>query len=145
MGDESERGFTVSDKRRFSSETGEPRSTETSAEEPSADQEARGAGAGPTADAPPRPGAASLPEISLTTFVMSLSTQALMHLGEIPSPVDGSTARDMVAAKQLIDILGMLRQRTAKDLEKAEEELFDNVLYDLRMRFVELSKSGSEG
>jgi hypothetical protein len=84
-----------------------------------------------------------LPEITLSTFIMSMSTQVLMLLGEIPNPADNTTRRDMAAAKQVIDILGMLKEKTRGNLESNEEALFDNVLYDLRMRYVELAKSGA--
>jgi hypothetical protein len=74
---------------------------------------------------------------------MSLSTQVLMLLGEIPNPIDNTVRRDMVAAKQVIDILGMLKEKTRGNLESNEEALFENVLYDLRMRYVELTKSNA--
>src|SRR5262249_916491 len=93
------RGFKVEDRRRFS-ESGEarpePRSTP---EEPVAASGEKP----PTAE--PREQAAHSPpfEINFSTFVISLSTQALAHLGEIPHPVDNQTAVDLGSAKQLID------------------------------------------
>ena len=62
----------------------------------------------------------------------------LLHLGEIPNPVTGTVEPDLDAAKQVIDILGMLREKTRNNLEPGEESLLDSVLYDLRMRYVEL-------
>jgi hypothetical protein len=133
MAEERERGFTVSDRRRFSSGADEVESVDAAA--------ARGAKPPPAArsdeDRVP------LPEITLSTFIMSMSTQVLMLLGEIPNPADNTTRRDMAAAKQVIDILGMLKEKTRGNLESNEEALFDNVLYDLRMRYVELAKSGA--
>ena len=79
--------------------------------------------------------------MALSTFIMSMSTQVLVLLGEIPNPADNTVTRDMVAAKQVIDILGMLKEKTRGNLESNEEILFENVLYDLRMRYVELAKS----
>jgi hypothetical protein len=142
------RGFTVSDRRRFSPETGDVRDD---VENPKEDDVRRGpaargpsgAAAGPDAGTAGSSARAGLPEITLTMFVMSLSTQVLMHLGEIPNPVDNSVQRDMSAAKQVIDILGMLKEKTKGNLDGNEESLFENVLYDLRMRFVELSKPGA--
>ena len=80
------------------------------------------------------------PEITLSTFILSLSTQVLLHLGEIPGPAGEKPERDMLAAKQVIDILGLLREKTKGNLDEDEAALLDNVLYDLRMRYVELSR-----
>jgi hypothetical protein len=80
--------------------------------------------------------------VTFSTFVLGLSTQALFHLGEVPDPVTRQTARDLVAAKQVIDILGVLREKTRNNLQAGEETLLDSVLYDLRMRYVELARSG---
>ncbi|OFV89813.1 MAG: hypothetical protein A3J75_03555 [Acidobacteria bacterium RBG_16_68_9] len=79
--------------------------------------------------------------MNFSTFVLSLSTQALAHLGEIPHPVEGTTTVDLNAARQLIDILGLLREKTRGNLDKTEESLLQNILYDLRMRYVERSRS----
>ena len=135
--DEQRRGFQVKDRRRFS-ETGEARS---SGDEPAAASEAA-----PQAEAPvhPEPPAADEP-VTFSTFVLGLSTQALLHLGEIPNPVNRAIERDLVAAKQVIDILGILREKTRNNLESAEESLLDSMLYDLRMRYVQLVRGSKEG
>lgn len=78
-------------------------------------------------------------EINFTTFVMGLSTQALMHLGEILEPGAPQTP-DLPAAKQMIDLLGVLREKTTGNLDAAEEQLLASMLYDLRMRYVEVSR-----
>ncbi len=70
---------------------------------------------------------------------MGLSTQALMHLGEIPDP-EAPHGPDLPAAKQMIDLLGILREKTTGNLEAAEEQLLSSMLYDLRMRYVEVSR-----
>ena len=80
----------------------------------------------------------------LVAFVLGLSTQALLHLGEIPNPVSKAIERDLVAAKQVIDILGILREKTRNNLESAEESLLDSMLYDLRMRYVQLVRGSSK-
>ncbi|TMA80997.1 MAG: DUF1844 domain-containing protein [Deltaproteobacteria bacterium] len=79
--------------------------------------------------------------MSFSTFVMGLTTQALMHLGEIPDPVDQRVMHDLPAAKQMIDLLGILRDKTKGNLDAAEEQLLGEVLYDLRMRYVEVSRT----
>jgi hypothetical protein len=81
------------------------------------------------------------PEMSFSTFVIGLTTQALMHLGEIADPTQQDVGRDLPAAKQMIDLLGILRDKTKGNLDQAEAQLLDTMLYDLRMRFVEVSRS----
>ena len=78
-------------------------------------------------------------EINFTTFVMGLTTQALMHLGEIAEPGQPQMA-DLPAAKQMIDLLAILRDKTKGNLDAAEEQLLSSMLYDLRMRYVEVSR-----
>jgi len=80
-------------------------------------------------------------EMSFSTFVIGLTTQALMHLGEIADPLQQEVGRDLPAAKQMIDLLGILRDKTKGNLDQAEAQLLDTMLYDLRMRFVEVSRS----
>ena len=61
---------------------------------------------------------------------------------EIPDPTTHALVRDLPAAKQVIDILGILRDKTRSNLEPGEQALLDSVLYDLRMRYVELVRPG---
>ena len=131
------KGFKVEDRRRFSSETGEARE---SVDRADASEEP-----GQTASREEPEGKESdndkaLPEINFSTFVISLSTQALMHLGEIPNPLSGKVESDIPVAKQMIDIIGLLREKTRGNLDQGEEQLMDDVLYDLRMRYVEAVK-----
>lgn len=76
--------------------------------------------------------------VSFSTFVISLSTQALLHLGEIEDPATGRSQADLGAAQHVIDILGILKDKTRGNLEQPEERLLDAVLYDLRLKYVEL-------
>jgi hypothetical protein len=78
-------------------------------------------------------------EINFATFVMGLTTQALMHLGEIADPGQPS-APDLPAAKQMIDLLGILREKTKGNLDSDEDQLLASMLYDLRMRYVEVAR-----
>jgi hypothetical protein len=79
-------------------------------------------------------------EITLGTFLVSLSTQALMCLGEIPNPVTGTPEADLGAVRELIDVIAMLQEKTRGNLDAAEARLFEKVLFDLRMRFVEKAR-----
>jgi hypothetical protein len=82
----------------------------------------------------------ALPKLDFATFVLSLSHSVLMHLGEAPHP-DGEVAqKDLPLARQTIDVLGLLEEKTKGNLTGDEERLLSQVLYDLRMRFVEVSK-----
>ena len=87
---------------------------------------------------------AALPHLDFATFILSLSHSALMHLGEAPHPDDntaGPAAVSLAMAKQTIDLLGLLEEKTKGNLSGEEERLITQILFDLRMRFVEKSKS----
>jgi hypothetical protein len=141
--DQSPRGFKVQDRRRFvddaastsdataesapQAEPSDAARADTRQPSPIGDERAEGHGGEPHA------------EINFTTFVMGLTTQALMHLGEIADPAHPQPP-DLAAAKQMIDLLGILRDKTKGNLDNAEEQLLANMLYDLRMRYVEVSR-----
>jgi hypothetical protein len=79
-------------------------------------------------------------EITFGTFLVGLSTQALMHLGDIPDPQTGRPEQDLVGAQQLIDIIGMLDQKTRGNLDNEEAQLIKAILYELRMKYVDRAK-----
>ena len=138
---EERRGFRVTDRRRFS-ESGEAREDEASQASPAPVESPPAA---PAASPPPVEDAAEEP-VSFSTFVLGLSTQALLHLGEIPNPSTHALEPDLEAAKHVIDILGILEQKTRGNLEPGEESLLGSVLYDLRLRYVDLvRRSVKEG
>jgi hypothetical protein len=133
------RGFKVQDRRRFVDDAA-PDTAASEAPRPPEPQPAEP----PHADADHHHHAhadAGEPhaEINFTTFVMGLTTQALMHLGEIADP-EHPQSPDLGAAKQMIDLLGVLRDKTKGNLDSAEEQLLATMLYDLRMRYVEVSR-----
>jgi len=80
-----------------------------------------------------------LPEINFTNFLLSLSTSALIQLGEIPDPVSKKPDKQLPSAKQTIDLIGMLQGKTKGNLTPEEEKLMEYILYDLRMRYVKAS------
>lgn len=82
--------------------------------------------------------------VTFSTVVLSLSTQALVHLGEIADPASGQVSTDLVAAKHVIDILGVLEAKTRGNLDEAERGLVESMLYDLRMKYVELMRRGAK-
>lgn len=79
-------------------------------------------------------------EMTFGTFLVGLSTQALMLLGDIPDPQTGKPERDLVGAQQLIDIIGMLELKTRGNLDRDEAQLIEAILYELRMKYVERAK-----
>ncbi|ROQ90966.1 DUF1844 domain-containing protein [Desulfosoma caldarium] len=84
---------------------------------------------------------ATYPQVTFSTFVFSLSSSALVHLGEVPDPSTQKVEKDLPLAKQIIDTLAMLQEKTKGNLDKDEEQLLQTVLYDLRLRFVKQSHS----
>ena len=131
---EQSKGFQVKDRRRFT-ETGEAKEDVAPVEEsPTEPAEAQG-----TTARQPRPAREPI-EITLSTFVMSLSTQALMCLGEIPNPLTDQSETDLDAVREFIDIISLLQEKTRGNVDAAEARLFEKVLYDLRMRFVEKAR-----
>ena len=135
-GEENERGFVVIDRR------GED-------EDESAGDEGRQEA--PTSDPPPRPedlqGEASgderIGEIDFSTLVHSFAISALYNMGAAPptgAPGEELPEINLAVAKQNIDILEVLQQKTAGNLNDEEQALLDGVLYEVRMRFVEASK-----
>lgn len=82
----------------------------------------------------------NLPPLTFSTFVMSLSTATLVHFGDVPDPVTGKRQRNLLFARQNIDLLGLLQEKTKGNLTKEEEEVLEDALFKLRLRFVELCK-----
>jgi hypothetical protein len=81
-------------------------------------------------------GEVPLPEITFSSFLLSVASSAFLHLGLVPEPGTGELKKDLALAKQTIDILGMLREKTRGNLSSDEENLFDHLLYDLRMQYI---------
>lgn len=83
--------------------------------------------------------------IDFYTFVLSLGSSAFVHLGDAPHPETGAPVEpDLAIAKQTIDILAMLREKTKGNLTAEEERFLENVLTDLRLRFVQRSSGKAE-
>ncbi|HXR25889.1 MAG TPA: DUF1844 domain-containing protein [Candidatus Binataceae bacterium] len=141
--EEKSKGFKVEDRRRFSAE-GELKPEHRGAEAtpaPAPPPSAAAPSAQPTSAAP-HEAAAAPDEITFATFMVGLSTQALMHLGEIRDPQDEEAGVNLVAAQQLIDIVGMLKDKTRGNLDHNEEALIEAILFELRMKYVERSRHG---
>ena len=84
--------------------------------------------------------------LSFAAFVLSLAHTAAVHFGDVPDPVSGATsAPNLQAAQQMIDILALLEQKTRGNLTAEERQLLDQILYELRLRFVEVRTGGGGG
>lgn len=81
-----------------------------------------------------------LPEINFSTFVFSLNQSALMNIGVIADPATGKRVKNLPLAKQTIDILGLLEEKTKGNLTSDEANMLRSILYDLRIIFVQHSK-----
>jgi hypothetical protein len=83
------------------------------------------------------------PELSFTAFVLSLASTAAIHFGDLPDPVSGQRAEmNLDGAMQMIEILSLLEQKTRGNLTAEEREVLGQILYELRMRFVEATGEG---
>ncbi len=78
--------------------------------------------------------------ITFSTFVLSMCTSTLIHLGLVENPTTKKKEKNLPLAKEEIDIIGMLAEKTKGNLDKNEQQLMDQALYDLRVAFVQASK-----
>ncbi len=81
-----------------------------------------------------------LPNVDFATFVLSLSATAHVHLGDVPDPESDRIERNLPLAKQNIDLVALLEEKTKGNLTGDEERLIHQVLFELRTRYVELAK-----
>jgi hypothetical protein len=136
------KAFKVDDKRRFSSE-GELKPEHRSEEQPATTSASQARPAEQKPQPGPPHGETIPPELTFAGFIVSLSTQALLSLGEIADPSSSQPHRDLAGAQQVIDILGMLREKTRGNLDPDEEGLLDSILFDLRMKYVEIARQSA--
>ena len=134
---EEEKGFIIKDRRSFDDE-GELKDDNLETQEKTEPQpdEAPGKEAedGDQGERPP------LPEVNFNSLIMSLSSSALVHLGEIADPNTGQTTRDLAVAKHSIDIIAMLKEKTEGNLTEEEQKFLDAILTDMRWRYVKAAE-----
>jgi len=127
--EEKKKGFTVTDRRvKLDKDSASEPETTSSEEKPTSQ-----AGESKAQPQPP------LEEITFASFIMSLNTSALIHLGLLPDPLTGKMEPNLQLAKQTIDLLGILKEKTKGNLTQEEQDLLDNLLFDLRIKYVDLS------
>lgn len=79
--------------------------------------------------------------VSFSSFVVSLAGSAMVQLGEAPDPTSGKKATNLALARNTIDLLGVLKEKTAGNLDDEEGRLLDSVLYECRNKFIAASKA----
>jgi len=118
-----EKGFEVNDRRKAAAEGAVPEAgTAGAAKEEERVREIKGEG--------------DMPAIDFIAFISSLAATALMHLGEKLSPDQPDGMKNLDAAKQMIDLLDLLKVKTKGNLDKEEIDMLENILYNLKMRYV---------
>jgi hypothetical protein len=131
--DSEDKGYTVKDRRYHQlSEEDKAQVRQEAAQEAKAAQEKAFQAAAEKAAA----GVATGPAVTFSSLIFSLSSTAFLHLGAMPDPNTGKTEKNLALAKQTIDLLGVLREKTRNNLDQEEENLFEHLLYDLRMAYV---------
>ncbi len=128
-----EKGFIIKDKRIFSQEEQDLKEED---KEPEKEPEKEETKAQEAASAEKQEAEAQLPEINFPTFIISLNASALVNLGAIEDPASGNKVKNLSIAKQTIDILNMLEEKTRGNLTEEEGKILKNILYDLRIIYV---------
>lgn len=126
---EEEKGFVIKDRRSFD-EKGDLKDEAPKEEKKVEKEEKKEQVSDAETQKPP------LPEVNFTSLVFSLSSSALFHLGEIPDPQTGEKKKDLPLAKHAVDTIAMLKEKTAGNLSEEEQKFVENVLTDLRWRYV---------
>jgi len=124
-----EKGFVIKDKRIFD-ESGEARKEELKREEALTEDRPKEKKREETVREE------YVPEVTFSNFILSLSTTVLYHFGDFPDPATNKAEKNLTAAKQTIDMLNMLKNKTVGNLDNNEKELLDGILYELMMRYV---------
>jgi hypothetical protein len=130
--EEEEKGFVIKDRRAFDKD-GEVK--EEKAAEPAPEKEKQQKQKTVEDERPP------LPEVDFNSLIFSLSSSAFFNLGEIADPQTGQKQKDLPLAKHSIDIIAMLQEKTKGNLGDEEAKFIDNILAELRIRYVKAVKN----
>ena len=126
-----EQGFVIRDKRgQFREDPSPPQTSPTSSPAPEVSQDTTTASEHAHEAAPP---------LSFSSFIFSLGTSALMLMGEKLSPDQPNTSVNLPQAKEIVDILSILEEKTKGNLTTEEAAVMKDMLYTLRMKYVEAS------
>lgn len=125
MSDVEGEGFTIKDKRSSNQSDEEAKATDESKKKKEAQR-----------DEQPSPAEGQDFELNFSTFVLSLTSSAFYHLGDIPDPTTGKKEENLPAVKQTIDILIMLQNKTKNNLDAEETKLMEQLIYELQIKYV---------
>ena len=128
------KGFVVKDKRALDEKGELKEEKEEAAAEVKEEKERKGEAKEQEAERAP------LPEVNFNSLIFSLSSSALLHLGEIADPQSGEKKIDIALAKHTIDIIAMLKEKTQGNLTEEEEKFLESILTDLRLRYVKAAE-----
>jgi len=124
---EEKKGFILKEQPGSNEQNAAAESTDASESDP-ANQEATGFESGKEDS--------QLPAINFATFIFSLNSSALVQLGIMDDPGSGKKVKNLPLAKQTIDIIGMLDEKTRGNLDQDEKNMLKHILYDLRILYV---------
>ena len=79
-----------------------------------------------------------MPKVTFQTFILSMASSGLVHLGEVGDPQTGKKTKNKTMAKYSIDLLTMLQEKTQGNLDSQEEQMLANLLFELRMKYVQI-------
>ncbi len=133
-----DKGFVIKDKRIFD-ESGEARGEDLKKEAATGEKSEN---ISPEKDDRASAQEEYFPEVTFSSFVLSLSTTVMYHLGDFPDPTTKKAERNLAAAKQTIDMLSMLRNKTTGNLDTDEKQLLEGILYELMIRYVKEKDAG---
>ena len=86
----------------------------------------------------------ALGPVDFSTHILSLASTALIALGKMPAPDGAQHPLDLETARHLIDVLGMLEQKTQNNLDEAEQKLLSSLIYDLRVAYVDAQNAAKK-
>jgi len=130
---EEDKGFKVKDHRAFAKED---QATDGKEEEQKSADEPRAPAAEEPTETVEDGEQFQLPQINFSTFIVSLNASALVNLGMMDDPASGKKVKNLAIAKQTIDILSMLQEKTVGNLSQDEESMLKSILYDLKINYV---------
>jgi len=133
-----EKGFVIKDKRIFD-ESGEARKEDLEKE---ASGEEKAEKTSPEKDSQANTQEEYFPDVTFSNFVLSLSTTVMYHLGDFPDPTTKKANKNLAAAKQTIDMLTMIKDKTVGNLDADEKQLLEGILYELMIRYVKEKDAG---
>lgn len=138
--EEEEKGFQIRDRRAYLTETNqEKRPEKERMEKPASASDKEAHAASPSREEHSHSAEGSFP-VQFSSFILSLATSALIHLGQEANPATGERSVELPAARQVIDLITLLEEKTKGNLTPDEENLLRQILFTLRLKFVEVEK-----